>query len=275
MLSENRNSSLSFRAKIQKKMLLLKNKELFGIHSINILMKINLSIDIASEFVCPIKKLCEIGIICDSNIIAYQKNRLASTFYMSSILIDKNLQNESRFPIKPFSDEELSDEFLFLINSTNDKVSNWSYFYIPFSIDSYHIQCLIGKNKCGIKSILKNIQDEIYNVSKMKSQLNIKQPFMENPNKSILNQIKNSEKIEFSENVFGNRIFFKELRHKLPNKIEEKPPSNPPSNEPKKIIFRLNFGGFTDDLVANLNQTEPTLENIITDDSKTWKPFVL
>ena len=238
MISENRNSSLNFRTKVQKKMFLLKNKELFGVQTINVLLKINLCIDIASQYIYPVKNLAEIGIICDSNIIAYQKNRLSTTFYMSANLIEKRLQSESRFPINTFSDEELSEEFLFLIKSINDNVSNWCYFYIPFSIDSYHIQKLIENKKCGIKSILKNIQDEIDNVSKMKEQLNFNQSFSLNYKETVFNDQKNIDNFELIENSVNDRFFFKKISHQLPNKNEKDSTNELSSNEQNKFLFR-------------------------------------
>lgn len=275
MHSENINSTLSFRQMIQKKMFHLKNMELFGIQTINILLKINLSIDIASQYNHPINNLAEIGIICDSNIIAFQKNKLSSTFYMSSMLIEKRLQNEMIFPIKSFTNEELSDEFLFLIKSINENVSNWNYFYIPFSIDTFHIKNLIEKKKCGIKSILKNIQDEIDNVSKINEKVNLKQTLFLNPlEKTILPENKKSEKNDENDSV-DDKIFFKQICHKLPNKIENNESNDSSKSSKNNLIFRLNFGDFSNDFVANLNQAEPTLENIITDNSTIWKPFIL
>ena len=68
----------------------------------------------------------------------------------------------------------------------------------------------------------------------------------------------------------------KELQHQLPNKVENEVPNNPVNNNNSNtLIFRVIFGDINDDLVANIDQTEPTLESIVTDNSTIWKPFVL
>lgn len=272
MNSETLNPS-SFKTKIQKKMLHLRNLEAFGTQTINMLLKINLSIDIASQYIDPVKKLLDIGIICDPNIISFQKDILSKFFYVSSFLLEKCLKKESLFPIKPFSTEELSDEFLSLITNNQEKVQNWLYFYIPFSIDSFHIQKLIEKKKCGIQSILKNKQEEIENVLILKNQFNLDQSIFRNFQRNDRKEF-NSKKVP--ENSIKNSVFMKELHHQLPNKVENEVPNNPVNNNNSNtLIFRVIFGDINDDLVANIDQTEPTLESIVTDNSTIWKPFVL